>query len=217
MTDVQPGAMPADGDNNPGATPQNAPTSTVPTDDGGYPEGLGDPGKKALDAMKAERNEAKRIAAEAKRRAEELENELASLRNGGSSKEDTNVSDTESLIAAAIENAKAEVKAEYAQREKELKFSAAAARAGVPEELLPTLKVESFYGEDGSLNEELLSKFGGPKRPQAQASARELGIGAQSNSNSGQLTREDMKRMSPAEIVKARQDGRLDALMKGQL
>ena len=64
-----------------GATPAQttpvSPAADAKTDPAtpatGEPDGLGDAGKRAIDAMKAERDAARREAAEAKRRADELE------------------------------------------------------------------------------------------------------------------------------------------------
>jgi hypothetical protein len=68
------GATPVAGGATPLQTPSPA-TATPETTDSAteFPEGLGDPGKQALTRMKQERDAARREAADAKKRADELE------------------------------------------------------------------------------------------------------------------------------------------------
>ena len=85
----------------------------------------------------------------------------------------------------------------------------------MPEEVLDTLDPsKTFHGDEVAIDR--LMALSGPK-PKFQKSASDLGIGAQSSANPGQLTREQLRGMSYSEINKARKDGRHDALMKGEI
>jgi hypothetical protein len=85
---------------------------------------------------------------------------------------------------------------------------------------MPLLDTSKFLA-DGEVNESAINEFvagfagTAPKTPKF---AQNIGIGPQSDSRApGQLTRADLKGLSPREIAQARKDGRLDALMRGQL
>ncbi|WP_433332540.1 hypothetical protein [Spirillospora sp. CA-294931] len=130
--------------------------------------------------------------------------------------ERANLSETEKAILEAEERGKNAAKAEFESQLQQSKLQAAAAKAGVPEEVLGLLDPSKVFTEDGEPNLELLGSLSGSKR-KFEKSASDLKIGAQSNSNAGQLTRADLQRMSPPEIMRAKDEGRLDALMRGQL
>lgn len=140
----------------------------------------------------------------------ELWGELSELKKG-------QMSEAERAIAEAEERGREAARAELAKELRQSKLTAAAAQAGVPAEVLGLLDVEKLFTDSGEVNTELLTTLSGNRRPTFEKSAKDLGIGAQSNSNAGQLTRKDLAGKSPAEIMKLRQEGRLDALMKGQL
>ena len=126
------------------------------------------------------------------------------------------MSETEKALLEAEERGRAAAMAEFDAQLKQTKLEAAAAKAGVPEEVLGLLDPSKVFTEEGEPNLDLLASLSGNKR-KFEKSAADLKIGAQSNRNAGQLTREDLKRMTPQQIMEARKEGRLDALMKGQL
>ena len=127
------------------------------------------------------------------------------------------MSDAEKAIAEAEARGREAAKADFSEREKKLKLEAAAATVGIPEELRSILDVNKLV-VDGEVNTELLKTLSGNQaRPTFEKSARDLGIGAQSNGNGGQLTRQDLQGMTPQEIDKARKDGRCNAMMKGEI
>lgn len=192
--------------------PEDAPVD-VPGEDDQDPEGadqLGDPGKKALDAMrgkwKTERD---------KRRA--LEQQLAEQAAPGDDEDAETIRRQAEQAATARANTrivKAEIKA------------AAAAKFADPNDALVYLDPAQFeVGEDGEVDADeiaeaitdlltrkpyLAAQGGSTKRFQGTAdSGARKGTGRPS-----QLTEDDVKRMSAAgkhaEIIKAREEGRLD-------
>lgn len=138
--------------------------------------------------------------------------------------EQANMTDAERAIAEAREAARQEVLASVVPQRVQDKLEAAAAKAGVDlSPLLPRLDVGAFV-ENGDVNQAAIAEFinqvaeqfgGSRKEPRF---AQNLGIGPQGNgSNPAQLTRADLSRMTPREIAQARKEGRLDALMRGQV
>lgn len=126
----------------------------------------------------------------------------------------SNMTDAEKAIAEAETRGREAAKAEIEAERSQLKLAAAAAKAGVPDEVLDLVDPTKLF-VDGEINMELLTSLANkPKR--FEKSASDLGIGAQSNV-AGQLTRADMRGMTRAEINKARKEGKFDALMQGRL
>ncbi|MEU9871112.1 hypothetical protein AB0C87_24995 [Actinomadura sp. NPDC048021] len=130
--------------------------------------------------------------------------------------EKANLSETELAIREAEERGRTAAMAEYENQLKHTKLAAAAAKAGVPDEVLGLLDPSKVFTPEGEPNLDLLTSLSGKQR-KFEKSAADLNIGAQSNANAGQLTRKDLTGMTAAQIMKAREEGRLDALMKGQL
>lgn len=176
------------------------------------PEGeqaLGDAGKKALDAMKAERNAAK---AESKRVADEL----AALKAQAEGRQAEYEADQKAREAetAALDKAngrilKAEVRA------------AAAGKLNDPRDALRFLDLSEFeVDSDGDVDsaavasaiDDLISSkpylAAQGKRFQGDADG-----GARKESGPTQLTQGDLSRMSPEEISTAREEGRLNDLL----
>ena len=127
------------------------------------------------------------------------------------------MSETERAIAEAEERGRQAAIAEFEAERKQMKLAAAAAKAGVPEEVLKVIDPAKVFTEDGEVDMDLLSALSSSGKPKFEKSASDLGIGAQSNKNNGQITREQLRHMSYAEINQARREGRLDALMRGQI
>lgn len=174
-------------------------------------EALGDKGKKALDAMKAERKAERdaRIAAEAK-----LAEALAKIE--GKEKEFAAEQERRKVEDAALAKAndrirKAEVRA------------AAAGKLNDPADALRYLDLEQFeVGDDGEVDsaaitaaiEDLIKS-----KPYLAAQGGTTGTvfespGAHRNgASAGQLTQADLKNMTPAQIDAARREGRLNKLM----
>jgi hypothetical protein len=166
---------------------------------------------------------------EAMAKIAELENDVDKYRSFARKEEDqkkkhwdelqalktANMSETEKAIHEAEQRGRDAAMAEYDAQLKQSKLQAAAAKAGVPEEVLGLLDPAKVFTDSGDPNLELLSSLTGNKR-KFEKSAADLNIGAQSNANAGQLTLNEVRRMSPAQVMEARKNGRLDALMRGQ-
>jgi len=182
------------------------------TDTPDDPEGadkLGDPGKRALDAMKA------RYKAEREAR-KELERKLA---EAVKKSDDGDKPDLEEIRRKAAEEARAEM-----LRERVLdKIEARAGRRFVDAEdaaalLLRRHDVDDFI--DGgkvdmdAINEALEEL--GESKPwllATKGSGGSFDSGRGKKPDKAQLTREDLKGMTYAQIEKARREGRLDRLM----
>lgn len=180
--------------------------------DDAEPEGaadLGDAGKQALDRMKAERNQARK-----ERRA--LAAELEELK-----KPKPDAADPEQIRQQARAEARAEVLKDRALDRIEAK---AAKLFADPEDARALLAahVDDFV-DDGKIDveaiqealEDLLKRkphLGAT--PQARFTGSADG-GARNGTKPDQLTRDDLKRMTPDQIVKAKDDGRFADLMNG--
>lgn len=115
------------------------------------PEGsdkLGDAGKKALDRMKAERAEAKRLAAAEKKRADELARKVQEFEDAQKSELDKATAKAERLEAAAKAATARAVKAEV---------RAAAAEFADPEDAVAFLDLAKYTDGDGEIDAEAIS------------------------------------------------------------
>jgi len=180
------------------------------TDDDAEPEGaadLGDAGKQALDRMKAERNKAR-----AERRA--LAAELEELK-----KPKTDADNPEQIR----EQARAEARAEVLKDRALDRIEARAAKLFAdPEDARALLAghVDDFV-DDGKIDVEAIQEALDDllKRkphlgatPQARFTGSADG-GARKGTKPDQLSRDDLKRMTPDQIVEAKAKGRLVDLM----
>lgn len=184
-------AAPAAGPASPAVTP---PAATPPVDTVPGAEALGDPGKKALDTMKAERN------AERDRR-KELEQRIADLE-----------------AAKSAPDPRADKRIIRA----ELKAAAAGKFADVTDVFANIDLTQFEVNEDGDVDatklnsaiEDLLTRkphLAAQKRPRFEGSAD--GGAVSGGSGPSQLTRADLKGKSPEWIAKAKSEGRLDTLL----
>ena len=184
---------------------------TDPVDETGDPEGaeaLGDPGKKALDAMK-EKWRKERDARKAL--ADELAKLKAQLKSGDQP-------DPEKIR----EQARAEVLAEVLRERALDKVEAKAAKLFAdPEDARALLAphVDEFI-DDGKVDtdaiEEALADLLKRKPHLAAQGGRRFQGSADGGVRNGapsQLTREDLVGMSPQDIERARREGRLDKLL----
>lgn len=173
-------------------------------------ESLGDAGKKALAAMK-EREKAARA------RARELEREVAELKAAIESKDK---SPDEQAIEAARREAEAAALARANERilRSEIK-AAAAGKLADPEDAFRYLDLADFeVDESGNVDateivdaiHELLER-----KPylSAQGGRVTLDTGRGKDPAAGQLTREDLRHMTPEEIVSAKSAGRLNSVL----
>lgn len=89
--------------------------------------------------------------------------------------------------------------------------------AGVPAEMLDDLNLARYVTDDGDVDDEqvsaLAAKFASIT---VKAPVPQVPTGPQNGTSKPQMTRDELKRMSPEEIVKAKADGRLDDLLAGR-
>jgi hypothetical protein len=197
-----------------GATQAEA-TGTTETTGATGEAALGDAGKKALDAMKAERNAARETA---KKAADELA-ALKAVQEGREAEhkaqQDAQRVKDEALAAANERILKAEVRA------------AAAAKLADPQDALRFLSLSDFeVGADGEVDASQVAKaiddlIASKPYLAAQGGKRFQGTadgGARNDSAApAQLTRADVERLAKegkhAEIDKAREEGRLNGVL----
>lgn len=183
--------------------------SDAGTDDDADPEGadeLGDKGKRALASMKG-----KWRTERDKRR--DLERQLAEKDGADDAEQARRKAEADATTKANARILKAEIRA------------AAKGRLADPKDALTFLDLEQFeVGEDGEIDpeevEEAISDLLKDKPYLAAATAKRFqgtgdGGAARKASRPKQLTRADLKSMTPEAIDKARIDGRLDDLMNG--
>lgn len=189
------GATPAEGVQAQTA-PANAVTGEGEIKDPEGAESLGDPGKRALEAMKEQ-------VRASKTRAKELETELERLRNGA----DQSSESVESKVQQAVAEATART---Y--------FESAIERAGLEldETTMDFFRVEKFVNGT-AVDKKAINDFVGLFSPPKKKFAQGVGVGPQASGSAGQWTRQDLVGKTPAEVAQARKDGKLDALMKGRL
>ena len=174
------------------------------------PEGydaLGDPGKRALDAMKAERNDLRARLREAEARLAELDKPAPTP-------------DLDRLR----EEIRAEVQRTAHERVKRAEVRAAATGLFAdPEDALVFVPLDEIeVDDDGNVDgdalrsklEEILKRKPHLAAPRTEAVAFDTGRGR--DRSTPQITREQLKQMTPAEIVEAKNAGRLDQLLGRQ-
>jgi len=193
------------------------PSDPDPTDpdpsDPSDPSDLGDAGKKALDAMKGERNAARKLAREHKAELDRLKAE----------REDADKPDAERALSAARQEAtEAATKAANKRIVKaELRTAAKGKLADVSDAAL-YIDVDDFdVDDDGEVDTDALSAaiddlisrkphLGAATAPRFQGGADQ---GARGKSpKPSQLTQNDLNSMSPAQILEAAKLGRLDKI-----
>ncbi|MEV6674785.1 hypothetical protein [Streptomyces sp. NPDC051162] len=142
----------------------------------------------------------------------EAHRELDQLRSAG-------MSEQERAIEAARQEARTAALSEMNERlvAAELKAQAAAAGTSLPD--ADFLNLNRFLDGEGTPDTEAIAAFVSalPTTKHTPAYRQDLGLGRQGTSTAGQLTRSDLSRMTPAQVNKARDEGRLDALMRGEL
>ena len=172
-------------------------------------EALGDPGKKALDAMKAARNEARE---EAKRIQAEFEAFKAKAEG------------REAEFEATRRQAEAEAAALSKANERILKAEVRATAAGKladPMDALRFIDLSEFeVGSDGQVDGDAVAAAIDDlvkTKPYLAAQGKRFegnaDGGARTESRPSQLRQSDLDRMSPEQIVAAKAEGRLDDLL----
>lgn len=212
-TGTDPAAAPATGPAADAGTDAGTPAGTDEGDPAGADQ-LGDAGKKALDSMKAQRN------AERERRRE-LERELEALKAPKPAEDGQPTADT--IRAEAAREATAKANARILKSEIR---AAAAGKLADPKDALVHLDLAAFeVNENGDVDAEEISDaiadlltrkpyLAANGRPSFQGSGD--GGAARKAQGPSQLTRQDLKGMSPQAIHKAKAEGRLKDLLSGK-
>lgn len=173
-------------------------------------EALADKGKKALDAMKAARNQARREAAEAKAELERLKAEVEGRKEQFEAEQRAREIEAQALAKANERILRAEVRA------------LAAGKLADPNDALLYIDLTEFeVGDDGSVDQSAIAEaIAGliAQKPYlaAQGGARFNGSadqGVRNAASKSQLTEADLESMTDEQIQKAKQEGRLDALL----
>lgn len=160
---------------------------------------------------KAEYEKWKALSRKNESEAEKLRKELDKFRQA-------NMTESEKALQEAMEKGRKAALSEMGTRLAEAEIKAAAANAGrkVPDGFSNFLNMTAFIGEDGTPNGDAITAFINSlpeATPKGPAFSQNTGIGPQGSGGVPQLTREDMARMTPQEIVKAREEGRFDFLL----
>jgi hypothetical protein len=195
-------------------------------DDLADPDGadaLGDAGKKALDAMKQRAKDERTARLEAEKSAQAQAEKIATMQaqiEALSAKKGDEV-DVEALIESKV----AEVRAQALQQVARASIKAAATGVVVDPDLvasLPEFDPTNFVTESGDVDEAkiatALSDLVSSKPYLAAQGQERKGSGdggTRKGSEPSQLTESDLERMSPAEIRKAQDEGRLNRLLTG--
>jgi hypothetical protein len=189
--------------------PEAEPTTEAPAT-GADEAALGDPGKRALDAMKAKWKEAEKSAKEAAAKIAELEARVNGTEAEHKAAQEAQRVKDEALAAANQRILKAEVRA------------AAAGKLNDPADALAYIDLSSFeVSDDGSVDSDAIGSAISDlitKKPYlaAQGSRFQGGVdgGARKDdTRPTQLTRADMARMSPEQIAEAENKGQFDDLL----
>lgn len=171
-------------------------SATPPATEAPTPDTLGDPGKKALDAERRARRDAERALNEAQAKVKAFE--------------DANKSETERMAEQV-----AALKAEAEAARSEALRMRVATETGLPAELVEFLPSgvdeETLRAKAATLAAMAAPKGPGKPAPDPAQGAKP-GVGGPV-----QLTRADMDRMTPEQIVEARSKGQFDDLLAGKL
>ncbi|MFF1450162.1 hypothetical protein ACFVYF_18785 [Streptomyces sp. NPDC058274] len=165
-----------------------------------------------IESLTAEVDKWKALSRTNEQRWKDASSERDALKQAG-------MSDAEKAIEAAKAEARNAALSEVGTRLAEAELRALAASAGVDLPPADFLNMSRFVGNDGQVNADALSQFVSslPKRDAPPAFRQDIGLGRQGSPGANQLTRADLSNMTPAEINKARQEGRLDALLRGEI
>jgi hypothetical protein len=171
---------------------------------------LGDAGKKAIDAMKAERNAARDEARTLRSELDKLKAQIDGREAEHKAAEERQRIQDEALAQANDRILKAEVRA------------AAAGKLADPGDAMLYIDLSEFeVSSDGAVNSAAIARAIDDlitSKPYLAAQGQRFQGGADGGarndaSKPSQLTRDDMKRMSPEQIVEAQAKGQFDELL----
>jgi hypothetical protein len=125
------------------------------------------------------------------------------------------LSETERLIQQTKEATQREVRTEFAKKLVDAELKAALNGKVLEGGALLDFNKDSFISEDGEIDSASIQSWVEAHSKPASMPAPDLGQGSRGAVQSHSLvrSREELSSMTPAEILTARKDGRLDALM----
>lgn len=125
------------------------------------------------------------------------------------------LSDTERLIEQTKEETQKAVRQEFAQKLVDAELKAALNGKVLDGGALLEFNKNQFISEDGEIDSTAIQAWVEAHSKTASLPAPDLGQGSRGTNQSKSLirSRDELSSMSPAEILAARKDGRLDALM----
>lgn len=126
------------------------------------------------------------------------------------------MTEAEKAIETAKNEGRTSAYSEVGSRLVEAELKAAAATAGATLPNMQFLNTSQFVGADGLPVADQINAFVS-SLPKANPYSQDLGLGRQGSPVAGQLTQADLSNMTPAEINKARSEGKLDALLRGDI
>lgn len=125
------------------------------------------------------------------------------------------LSDTERLIEQTKEDTRKAVRLEFAEKLVEAELKTALKGRTLEGDAILTFDKSRFIDDSGSIDNEAIATWVEAHSTHPEAPKPDLGQGSRGDKNSlAQVrSRDELNNMSPAEILQARKDGRLDSLM----
>lgn len=125
------------------------------------------------------------------------------------------LSETERLIEQTKDDTRKAVRMEFAEKLVEAELKSSLKGRTLEGDAILTFDKTAFIDDSGDIDSEAIATWVEAHSTHPEAPKPDLGQGARGNKNSlTQIrTRDELNGMTPAEILQARKDGRLDALM----
>lgn len=125
------------------------------------------------------------------------------------------LSETERLIEQTKDDTRRAVRMEFAEKLVEAELKSSLKGRTLEGDAILTFDKTAFIDDSGDIDSEAIATWVEAHSTNPEAPKPDLGQGARGNKNSlAQIrTRDELNGMTPAEILQARKDGRLDALM----
>lgn len=125
------------------------------------------------------------------------------------------LSDTERLIEQTKEDTRRAVRLEFAEKLVEAELKSSLKGRTLEGDAILAFNKTAFIDDNGDIDSEAIATWVEAHSTHPEAPKPDLGQGSRGNKNSlAQIrTRDELDGMTPAEILQARKDGRLDALM----
>jgi len=125
------------------------------------------------------------------------------------------LSDTERLVEQTKDDTRRAVRLEFAEKLVEAELKSSLKGRTLEGDAILTFDKTAFIDDSGDIDSEAIATWVEAHSTHYEAPKPDLGQGARGNKNSlAQIrTRDELNGMTPAEILQARKDGRLDGLM----